>query len=256
MELPVVIPSHKRAGRVTTHRTVTGALVCVPESQRDDYAKHHPANTLLLHPDSVKGISAKRQWIYEKFPEVFMLDDDVIACQRIWRPAGRKGIAATLRPEEVRDLIEVTAATARELGARLFGFNSHCAPMTYNGWRPFRFGGYTPGGAFGLLRSDKLYFPNTTLPVEDWWICLLNAYHHRFAWFDCRFAFGFKDTYTGVGGCAELRVDDGEKKAFDYLKRHFGAAVQRKTANANRNRQTTKRERNTAPRTMVIPWPH
>lgn len=256
MEIPIICPSHKRAGRVITHKSVADVKLCIPEVQWSDYREHHSASVLIVHPDAISGISTKRQWIVQQFPSVFMLDDDVLQMTRIWRPAGDKTTKVTLRPEEARDLIFSTAETCRELGAFLFGFNSHCAPMTYNGFKPFRFGGYTPGGAFGLLAGHGLHFPSTNLPCEDWWICLLNAFVNRYSWFDCRFAFGFKDTYTGIGGCAEIRSGDGEKLAYDYLKRHFGKAVQPKTANTSKNRQTTKRELNPAARSMHIPWKH
>lgn len=257
MELEIIIVSHKRAGRVLTHKYIARAKICVPESQQAEYVKHHPADALLVHPDAVIGLPAKRQWIIENVQNVFMIDDDSMGMQRIWRPQGRKGIAALMKPDEARSAIEQCAATARELGAYMFGFNSHCAPMTYNGFRPFRFGGYTPGGAFGILEGSKLWFPNnTTLPIDDYWICLLNAYLHRYAWYDCRFAFAFKDTYIGRGGMAEYRADDAEAKATEYLKRYFGEAIQPKTVNRNKNRQTTKTERNRSARTMVVPWPH
>lgn len=105
----------------------------------------------------------------------------------------------------------------------------------------------------GLLAGSKLWFPtDCTLPIDDYWICLLNLYHHRFAWYDCRFAFGFKDTYRGRGGMAEFRVKDTERDATEYLVRHFGAdVVQRK---ANRGQAATKRQRNEWGRSIVVPW--
>lgn len=255
MEIPVIVPSHRRAGNVTTHRKVAGVVLCIPEAQFKDYRRHHPLEQLLTHPDSILGISRKRQWILEKFPTVFCVDDDLISVQRIWRPSYQR-IPNALAPEEVRDVIDTAADTARQLGAFLFGFNTHSAPMTYQGFRPFGFGGYTMGGAYGILEGSKLRFPDTDLPCEDWFISLLNAFHHRFAWSDRRWAFAFKDTYSGTGGCQEIRMFDGEKRAFDMLRAHFGAAIVRKTINDHATRKPTRGERNPAPRTMHIPWPH
>lgn len=103
-----------------------------------------------------------------------------------------------------------------------------------------------------MFRGSKLWFPtDCTLPIDDYWICLLNAYYHRFAWYDSRFAFGFKDTYRGRGGMAEYRVGDTEKAATEYLVQHFGPAVQPKS---NRNTNATKRQRNQWGRRIEMPY--
>lgn len=86
--------------------------------------------------------------------------------------------------------------------------------------------------------------------MDDYWVCLLNAYHHRYAWFDGRFAFGFKDTYTGRGGMAEFRAGGGEEAATALLKRYFGAAVVPKRL----SRTATKQERNPSARSIALPW--
>ncbi len=103
----------------------------------------------------------------------------------------------------------------------------------------------------GLLKGSKLWVPtDSTLPIDDYWVCLLNAYYHRFAWYDCRYAFGFKDTYRGAGGMAEFRVGDREKAATQHLVKHFGAAVQPKASRGN----ATKRQRNQWGRKIEMPY--
>lgn len=251
MELKVTILSHKRAGRVTTHRFVDGAVVCIPESQYGAYAQHHPKDQLLVHPDSVVGLPAKRQWVYQQFGNVFMLDDDCIGLYRIYRPKGSQGKSQMASPGRTRELIQMVAETAEKLGAFLFGFASHANPMTFDEFRPFRFGGYSPGGAIGMRAGSKLWFPaDVTLPIDDYWICLLNSFYHRFAWYDCRFAFGFKDTYRGAGGMAEYRVGNTERTATEYLVKQFGSVVQPKA----RLKNATKRQRNQWGRRIVLPY--
>ena len=251
MPIEVVIVSHRRAGKVTTHKVVPDARVCVPASQADAYAQHHERGTLLVHPDSVVGLCAKRQWVYETVGDVMMLDDDAIGLFRIYRPARSHGRRELCSPRRAWELIQLAGETARKLGAFLFGFASHAHPLTYREHRPFRFGGYTPGGAMGLLAGSKLWWPtDCTLPIDDYWICLLNAYHHRFAWYDGRFAFGFRDTYTGAGGMAEFRVGDTEREATAYLLRWFGQAIRPKQLRG----QATKRNRNRWARQIDLPY--
>ncbi len=254
MEMPIIIPSYKRAGRVTSHRMVVGAKICVPESEYAAYRDHHHAEELITHPDSIKGSALKREWILAKYKRVFQLDDDCAGIFRIWRPAGYKLKGTTLTPEETTLLIERSADTCKELGAYLFGFNLHANPMTYNGFRPYAFGGYVMGGAFGILEGSRLHFGSMMVPGCDHFLPLWNLYAHRYCWLDRRFAFAFKQTYTGVGGLTDLRADRGEERGYEFLRKCFGKAIVKKTSNLSAGRQTTKRELNRGARLIVIPW--
>lgn len=255
MEVTTVILSHKRAGRVTTHRYVSGAQLCVPESQADQYAKFHPADRLLVHPDSVVGLCAKRQWLYKQVGNVMMLDDDSTGLYRLYYPRG--GATSNRRrfrcsAERAADIIQATARTAKALGAYLFGFASHCNPLTYYPTRPFVFGGYTPGGSVGLLEGADLWWPDDcVLPVDDWWICLLNTYKHRYAFYDRRFAWAFRLTYRGQGGMAEFRHEGAEREATEYLVRYFGGDI---VVPKHTPPSVTRRKFNPSPRRIRLPW--
>jgi hypothetical protein len=172
---------------------------------------------------------------------------------------------AKMQPSEVYDRIQETARTAKELGAFLFGFGNHAQhrrhqelgqPMTYREHKPFRFGGYIAGGGLGLLEGSELSWPtDTTLPIDDWWISLQNAFYHRFAFVDCRFALGFNQTYTGVGGMAQYRVDDSEKKATEYLQASFGDCVQLVNRDVvMRTKKATWRQHNKWKRRITLPY--
>jgi hypothetical protein len=260
-DLPVVITTHKRAGRVTTTRHVANCQLCVPASQAAAYGRFHDPARLIVHPDTVIGDTAKRQWIYDRFSAdggrgVFLLDDDVIGLFRIYRPkSGIKKVTAS--PQQAYDIIQSTADTAQRLGAYLFGFASHAHPATYDEFRPFRFGGYSPGGAMGLIAGSKLWFPADTLPIGDYWICLLNAHHHRYGFYDCRFAVGFQYTYSGVGGMADFRQADSEKRATEYLIEKFGRdVVIPRTGTRVNSLSKNSAARNPHGRSIAIPWKH
>jgi len=251
MEIPIIIVSHRRAGCVTTHRYVENASVCVPESQAAEYEKKHPDLPRLVHPDDVLGLPAKRQWIYKQVGDVMMLDDDSVGLFRRYQPRGRIR-HFRLSPRRAWELIQATAIAAREAGAFLFGFGSHTNPIACNFLSPIRLGGYSPGGAIGILAGSKLWWPtDTTLPIDDYWICCLNAFYHRYAWYDERFAFGFRGTWVNAGGMAEFRSDEAEVRATEYLVQHFGAMIrpgQRKAISA----KAGCRHR----RGMRVPWKH
>lgn len=224
MEVKIVIPSHKRAGKVTTDKIVANATVCVPDSQMPDYyeAGHEFVHS---HSDSIIGLTRKRQWIYERFENVFMLDDDIIAVRRLYTEPGEP---TDLTADEAEDLIQRTAWSARKAGAFLFGFNNRPNPTMYNPMQPIQMSGYITGCATGLLAGSKLWYNPDIKCNEDYWISLLNAYHHRVIWRDNRFAFIQKDTFTAKGGLAEFRNVEAEKADFELLKKCFGDAVELK----------------------------
>ena len=104
------------------------------------------------------GCPPTRQWIYEKYGDVFMLDDDSMRMLRIYRAKGARR-SALVSAQRCWEIIQATADTARKLGAYLFGFASHTSPMCFREHRPFKFGGYTPSGAVGVLNRSKLWRP-------------------------------------------------------------------------------------------------
>lgn len=225
MEVQIVIPSHKRAGNVITSKLLPFASVCVPESQVSEYYRADPNTHYIGHPDSVVGLTRKRQWIYETLGDVFMLDDDITACRRLYTEPGEP---TDLNELEIAELIDRTAWSARKAGAYLFGFNNRPNPTMYNPLQPIQLTGYVTGCATGLLAGSKLWYNPDIKCNEDYWISLLNAYHHRVIWRDNRFAFIQKDTFTAKGGLAEFRNVEAEKADFELLKKCFGEAVELK----------------------------
>lgn len=253
-DVGIIILSHKRAGRVTTHRCIEHAKVCIPESQVWAYKVHHHGKTIIAHPDSVIGLPAKRDWCIRNLGSILMLDDDSLGMVRLYRHKGlqsgewRKG---NVSPGRAYDVVQMVADTARQVGAFLWGFNNHPSPMCFIEHRPFRFGGYNPGGSIGVHTGSKLWWPQTTLPVDDYWVCLLNAHLHRKAWYDLRFAWGFKDTYVGAGGMAEYRIGGKEKDATTFLLEHFGNQVVVRKVIAN---GATRQNKNRWSRRIAMPY--
>ncbi|WP_151088777.1 GREB1-related protein [Hymenobacter baengnokdamensis] len=88
MHVEVGIPSHKRAGRIATLGLLPSAIVCIAESQAAEYRAAHPGAQLVTHPDSVVGLQAKRNWMYQHFGNLLMVDDDLTDFRRLYLPAG------------------------------------------------------------------------------------------------------------------------------------------------------------------------
>src|SRR5437660_11585530 len=108
--MQIIIPSMSRASTMSTHRLLKHFLLCVPESQQAQYKHLGP---LLPHPNSVRGLAAKRNWILEKLADedsVVMLDDDLTKLTRMSVPGGEsRGIMA---PAIVEEVIQSTARLA------------------------------------------------------------------------------------------------------------------------------------------------
>ncbi|MCP9765138.1 hypothetical protein EGI31_19565 [Lacihabitans soyangensis] len=231
-EIKVLIASHKRADKITTHKKVANSIICIPESQLGEYREHCPDAEIVTHPDSIIGLSWKRQWMYEYFGDAFHMDDDLMYMKRIYTETGEKD---KLSPQEIFDVIQATARAARQSGAFLFGFNTSGKPFTYASLAPIQLSGYVNTCAFGLLEGSKLYFRPEQRYQEDYWICGLNAYLHRKIWRDNRFYFHYGDTWVGSGGLAEFRNMETLEKILGELQGFFGEYVicVRKTGTRN-----------------------
>ncbi len=225
MEIKVVIPSHLRAGRVTSKTLVTDPILCVAESERNLYREYNPDVEIVTHAEH--GLGHIRQWIYERFGNVFSLDDDCTEVAAIW-PEKRE----TLSPVQVRKAIERSAEITKELGAYLFGFALLSDPRIYHWWRPIVATGWITGSAHGILAGSKTryWLPGVDLygVNEDILASCLNAYYHRIAYIDRRYAFHFSACSKRSGGLAEVRTNDAEEQSFLELKKLFGGAIERK----------------------------
>jgi hypothetical protein len=218
----IVIPSHKRATRVRTSSVVANAAICVPKAQADLYKRCNPGIEVVQHPDDVIGLARKRDWIVKHFKNVFMLDDDIDGMRRLYSD---REDATLVEPLLAYDIIQATALAAKEAGAFLYGFSHSPTPVSFNSLNPIKLTGYVTGCAHGVLEGSKLWYNPEIICNEDYWISLLNAYHHRMLYKDTRYYFDQKDTFVNAGGLAEFRNVDAERKDFELLHRTFGDAV-------------------------------
>lgn len=124
-QIPVVVPSAGRAAGLSTHKAFAEIIVCIPESELGQYRQFHPDLEYVTHPDSLKGLTLKKQWIYEKFGDVFLTDDDV---RDVHRRARIEGEPVRLTGKEANDVVDATAESARNLGVYLFGFSRETHP--------------------------------------------------------------------------------------------------------------------------------
>lgn len=244
VKIDIVIPSHKRADRVITTECISNAIICVPESQYAEYKQHNPNNEIVCHPDTIIGLTLKRQWIYENFPNVFMIDDDIKHINRLYVGKGEK---SAIDKDEAYDIVQYIGNCAKLAGCYLFGLSKEGNPLTYNDLKPISLTGVL-NGTIGLLEGSGLDFHPKAVVSEDYWISALNAYEHRKCWIDNRFSVVGTKTFGNIGGCASYRTMEQEKADTLFLRQSFGTAIDLKkdTALAKRKHEFQ--------RTLKIPF--
>jgi hypothetical protein len=226
----ICCPTHGRAGSVTTFQVLGHDLpLIVARSQEEAYRDAYPEAVIHTHPDSVVGLSGKRQWIYEQYGDVFMVDDDLdyMGDQTpIPGPGITKARVSRNDPERVRDVIRRAHDMAEDVGAFFYGFNQYPDPATFISQNPIHLSGYIGGHAMGLRAGSKLYWPRTGMHgSEDMWISALNAYHHRIALIDMRYVFPQLGTLVSRGGLAEVRTLTNLEENYKTLVKTFGSKV-------------------------------
>jgi len=223
MGITKVVVSHKRADTIITQHVIDNIVVCVPENQLEEYKFYNPDLEYVTHPNDVLGSSPKRQWIYEKFGDCFMIDDDILSMSTVYKAGGE---LRKLTKEEVNNVIDDLYELAKEMDVYLFGFNRSANPVTYGGNNPIKLRGFITGGAYGLRAGSKIYFPNYWDFVgDDYYLNAINAYHHRKCLIDDRFAFAFAETEHRQGGVSDYRTEEKRKETYLYLKKHFGDSI-------------------------------
>ena len=227
-DTPVVVISHKRAARVKTSKIVSPTIIAVEESQAAEYREHNPDEEIVTHPDSVLGLSEKRQWTYEHFGDHWQLNDDLKAFSRCYLPPsyGASRQAKINDPELVYDILQMIARTAKQIKAYVFGVAYWTNEIQFSPFRPLRLGGLVNGNGFGIFDSPKLAFNTDIQASNDFYITLINAYYHRYCYIDTRFAFHEDKMFADQeGGLSGFRTMASEKKDMEILQSLFGTEV-------------------------------
>jgi len=233
MGIPIIIPSSDRSDHVLTR--IQGAILYVPESQGAAYREAHPDMEVITHPP-FSNLADKRQSVYERWGDHFQVDDDISFVSRLYVPGNNR--KNHLSPTEIQDLIQTTYQAAKDAGAFLFGFNRTPMPKHYHTHKPIMLVGYINACAFGLRRSQHLFFTRHTTAAESHWINLLNAYYHRYVWIDMRFHFAQapRSTFFRPGGQTGRRTLESERRDTLFLRRMFGDSVRIKRGKSNDSR--------------------
>lgn len=223
-DVATVCMSYQRAGRIRTHLAVRPLILCVTESEADAYAKAYPDNEIVAHPDDVKGFCPTRNWVFDRFGDVFVMDDDLTEMRRVYDPDQKPHMTA----EEAYDAIQATAYVARQAGAKLWGFANYTMSYAYDVFQPFKTTGLVNGMSQGLFADSDMRLPNDPyLFGSDYFLAGLNAYKYRYIWVETRFGFYQVKTFRNEGGLSGFRTLERERLSVEFLQRQFGSDVVR-----------------------------
>lgn len=234
-----------------THQAIPIDAICVPESQKAAYVAANLGTKIVTHPDSVKGIGLKRQWIYDKWGDVFMVDDDLKSFVRTYLPKYRSRVKySRMTPEEAYDAVHVLYQMAIQFNAYLFAFAITGDVRNYSPQKPFKFNVPVNGAAMGMRAGSKLFFHPESTAANDMFVSGLNAYFHRYAFVDTRFSFIQEATFAFPGGLSGIRSQGTEVEDKGFLERMFGNAI--KVRGGNRRRLGPAKSAGN--RSLIIPF--
>lgn len=244
MEFKIVIPTANRFDRIVSNNYFKNSIICCPESEYDRYKYACPKTEIVTHPDSVKGLGAKRNWILNEFGSVFMIDDDVKGLTRLYSTKRRQQCSA----EEAYWIIQNAANVAKLAGAYLYGFNHFRNPAHYHGHEVFKMTGYVNGCGLGIHEGGGLSFRSDLIAVNDFYVSALNAYKNRFCMIDNRFVFNQNKIANEKGGLGNFRNNETEKSDINILQDLFGDAI------VSKKNTTTSKSSIKYGRTLKIPY--
>lgn len=211
---------------MTTQKILPGAIVAVPESQKADYAG--VGLDVLTHPDSIKGLTPKLNWLLEKFADedLFFADDDLVSLQRCFLGPDDRDPRAIKEPELILELLQQTQQLAADVGAFLWGFEaSGGAIRYYTGLKPMALTGYINGCAIGFRKNHGLKFDERIVAKNDYDICAMNTWRHRKCFKNLRYCFTQKETFVGKGGQSAYRTSATEERDVELLLKKYGPVI-------------------------------
>jgi len=237
MECKIVIPSRKRSDIFTTE--IHNSIICIDISEKKDYENF---DSEIIYHEGLKNLAQIRQFLYKKFGDIFMIDDDIVSVERTYATTD-----SILTAKEAYKIIQETYYNSKQINAKLWGFNNDPSPTHYNQHKPFMLKGYINGCAIGVNQSEHLFFTDKTTACESHWINLLNAYYYRYNFIDKRFHFRQKkdSTFNLKGGQSGKRTLETERNDTLYLRKMFGNSIQiKKTKNKTLQLHEYQRELN------------
>lgn len=225
----IAIPSKGRAGKVKSQKVLPCAVIYVPESEVDDYEAMGTQNVVGV-PDSVRGITATRNWILDNTDQgwVVFVDDDVKS--QGWKDLGDENAKARKMNEEewlqsFTRLFEMT----EDLGFRIWGTSTDGAIRSVYPWKPFIWHTYVTASMMGILNDERrTRFDESFRVKEDYELCL-RCIKEDGGIVGARYLYWQNSHWTDEGGCKGYRTQEMEREAIDRLVKMYPGMIRKIT---------------------------
>jgi hypothetical protein len=131
----VVSPSMGRASKTLVQNMIKDVIFVVPEYEKHEYEENLPENEIVGCPNEIKGITATRQWMLNKWKNIFMADDDIFQIRRQWVESQTMDTNIE-DPERAWGVIQDLASITKQMGGYHFGFSNARDPVQYESNKP------------------------------------------------------------------------------------------------------------------------
>jgi hypothetical protein len=220
----IAIPSKGRAGKVHTLDVLPSATLYVPALEVAAYA-NAGARSVVPVPDTVRGITATRNWIlrHADAPRVVMIDDDVREqgwIQVFDHTALKTPLDEATWLAEFTKLFEVT----EQMNYRVWGTSTESSLRAWYPYFPFRFRSYITASCCGIVNDGRTLFDEAYPVKEDYELCarLINEDGGVVA---ARYLYWQNSHWHDKGGCHDYRTQAMERDCIRRLTRAYPGVI-------------------------------
>lgn len=235
LDYVIFVPSRKRAHNMPVIRSLLpSAIICVDETEADDYRPVVPADKLLLHPP-MTGLFAVINWAQEHFTNAILIEVDDDFCGVQVNTGSKRFIRD---PDEILAILENAARACMDLGLTAFCFsrtpNTTVIRPDVRPLVPVQ----SVCVAFGIMGAARHRKYNTEFVGRgdvDW--TLQTLFEDRCVYADIRFFFDSGDIFGGRGGNVWLVTPEVFERTSRALIKKWGKSVGFKAPAYVKNRQ-------------------
>lgn len=222
--LHIAVPSKGRAGRVRSQAVLPSCSVYTPALEAPAYRAAGARNVVPV-PDTVRGITATRNWILDhaKAARVVMIDDDVRTqgwTQLLDTSAHKQPLSEATWLAEFRKLFEVTEG----LRFRVWGVATESATRSCYPYYPFRWRSYVTASCMGIVNDGRARFDEAYPVKEDYELCA-RCIREDGGVVCAQYLFWENNHWRDLGGCHDYRTQAMERDAIRRLCKAYPGLV-------------------------------